>query len=214
MRGMWKWWSLAGVLLFFLTSMVSGCAAENGERIEEEESNEPVYPVVIDGSEILIGETTIQTLLDKGFQVTFSEMSENNEITTYEIDPEMELEANTYYSGGSVWITDDISVNISLVTEEEIIKMKDAVIAYMDFSLIYEDEESELNRISFNGVPAAELSREKAGEIFPDFTGDENMWFSSAAISDYKYFMGFDSDGRMTKFSVEKKYDVDWTGEN
>ena len=222
MKRRWKRWCIVGVLLAFFFLAVTGCSAEKRERIEEEESIDPLYPVTIDDSEILIGETTIQTLLDKGFQVTFSEMSEDYEITTYEVDPEMELEGNAYYTGGTVRITDGISINISLVTDAGInkmkdagnIKMKDAVIAYMDFSLIYEHDESELERISFNGIPLTELSREKAGEVFPDFTGDESMWFSPASMSDYDYFMGFDNDGRLTRFSVEKEYDVDWSREN
>lgn len=214
MKKIWKRWSMAGVLLAFLILAVTGCSTDKWERIEEEESSDPLYPVTIDGSEILIGETTIQALLDKGFKVTFSEMSEDYEITTYEVDPEAELEGNSYYSGGTVRITDGISIHISLVTDAGNTKMKDAVIAYMDFSLIYEHDKSELGRISFNGIPVTELSREKAGEVFSDFTGDENMWFSPASMMDYDYFMGFDNDGRMTQFSVKKEYDVDWSREN
>ena len=55
----------------------------------------------------------MQTLLDAGFKVTVSDSSADfSEITQFEIDPEQELEANTYYSGGSVWITDSIFANI------------------------------------------------------------------------------------------------------
>lgn len=173
---------------------------------------DPVYPVILDGSEILIGETKVQTLLDKGLRITVSEMSEDYEITHYEIDPEAKLEANSYYSGGTVWITDTVFANIAIVTDEENVKMGDAVIAYLEFSMSSEDATG-LDKILFNGVPVSELTREKAGEMFPDFTGDENMWFSPASMLDYDYYMGFTSDGRMTKFSVEKKYDVDWSGE-
>lgn len=66
----------------------------------------------------------------------------------------------------------------------------------------------------FNGVPVTEISREKAGEMFPDFTGDENMWFSPASMTDYEYFMSFDMDGMLNKFSLKKKYDVDWNSKS
>lgn len=212
MKGLLKRCSMVGAFLVLSAMLVTGCSNGGKGSEAEEVLEDPVYPVTLDGSEILIGETTVQTLLDKGLRITVSEMSENYEITHYEIDPEAELEANSYYSGGSVWITDKVFANISIVTDEENVKMGDAVIAYLEFSLSDEDATG-LDKILFNGVSVAELSREKAGEMFPDFTGDENMWFSPASITDYKYFMAFNSDGRMTKFSVEKKYDVDWSGE-
>lgn len=189
--------------------MSAGCSKK-----EEEPEKEVVYPVSIDGSEIIVGKTTVQTLLDKGFKITVSEMTEDNRVNQYEVDPEAELEANSYYSGASIWLTESSFANVSIVTGESSVKLGDAVIAYMEFSLVGE-EPSKLSGILFNGVPVNEITREKAGEMFPDFTGDENMWFSSASASEYKYFMAFNSDdGMMNQFSVEKKYEVDWSGEN
>lgn len=189
--------------------MSAGCSKK-----EEEPEKEAVYPVSIDGSEIIVGETTVQTLLDKGFKITVSEMTEDNRVNQYEVDSEAELEANSYYSGASIWLTESSFANVSIVTGESSVKLGDAVIAYMEFSLVGE-EPSKLSNILFNGVPVNEITREKAGEMFPDFTGDENMWFSSASASEYKYFMAFNSDdGMMNQFSVEKKYEVDWSGDN
>ena len=169
-----------------------------------------MYPVSIDGAEILIGETTVQTLLDQGLSITVSESSPDmKEITQYEVDPELELEANSYYSGGSIWITEHCFAHIAIVTDEEAVKMGDAVIGYMEFSLVSAEDET-LDKLMFNGVPISELNREKAGEMFPDFSGDENMWFSTSVLKDYEYFMGFDTAGNMIKLSVEKNYDVDW----
>lgn len=212
MNGLLKKCGMAGVLLVLSVMLTTGCSNGGKDSEAEEASADPVYAVTLDGSDIIIGETTVQTLLDKDLKITVSEMSEDYEITQYEIDPEAELEANSYYTGGTVWITDTVFANISIVTDEENIRMGDAVIAYLEFSMRDEDA-SGLDKILFNNIPVTELSREKAGEAFPDFTGDENMWFSPSSVSDYKYFMAFDSNGRMTKFSVERKYDVDWSGE-
>lgn len=197
------------VLIGAFLMSAAGCSKK-----EEEPEKEVVYPVSIDGSEIIVGETTVQTLLDKGFKITVSEMTEDNRVNQYEVDSEAELEANSYYSGASIWLTESSFANVSIVTGESSVKLGDAVIAYMEFSLVGE-EPSKLSGILFNGVPVNEITREKAGEMFPDFTGDENMWFSSASASEYKYFMAFNSDdGMMNRFSVEKKYEVDWSGEN
>lgn len=214
MKNLLKKCSITGLLLIFMTAAITGCVGETKSDESSEEAPEPVYPVSIDGTEILIGETTVQALLDKGFKMTVSEVTEDNEYYQYEIDPESELEANSYYTGGSIWITDSVFVHISIVTDEEAIRMGDAVIAYLDFSFAG-GEEADLERIAFNGVPITELNIEKAKEMFPDFTGDDNMWFSPYTMKEYSYFMGFNSqhDGSLIRFSVEKKYDVDWNSE-
>ena len=174
MKTMRKKRYIIGLILTALVLMTAGCAS--GEK-EEEKAEEVLYPVSIDGTEIFVGETTVQALLDKGFKVTVSEMTADKQINEYEIDPEEMLEANSYYSGASIWLTDSSFAHVSLATDEENIRMGDAVIAYMEFSLSATDRTG-LDKIAFNGVPVTELTREKAGEVFPDFTGDQNMLFS------------------------------------
>lgn len=198
---------IIGLILTALVLMTAGCAS--GEK-EEEKAEEVLYPVSSDGTEIFVGETTVQALLDKGFKVTVSEMTADKQINEYEIDPEEMLEANSYYSGASIWLTDSSFAHVSLATDEENIRMGDAVIAYMEFSLSATGRTG-LDKIAFNGVPVTELTREKAGEVFPDFTGDQNMLFSQPTMLEYQYFMGFGADGMLTQFSVEKDYDVDYS---
>lgn len=200
---------LVSMVLAFAMAMM-GCAKSEAGEDAAKEAQAVIYPVSIDGSEIIIGETTVQTLLDKGLKVTVSEMTEDKQIIEYEVDPEEELEANSYYSGASVWLTEHSFAHISMATDEENVRMGDAVIARLEFSLVSE-EKAELAKIVFNGVPLSEMTREKAGEVFPDFSGDNNMWFSPAEQLDYKYFMSFDTEGTITSLSLEKKYDVDWS---
>ena len=186
-----------GVILFMAAMLLAGCSGKSSKTETEAEPEQALYPVTIDGKEILVGQTTVQTLLDEGMNVTVSEMTEDKQINKYEIDPDATLEPNSYYTGGSIWVTDSIFA-----------RMGDAVIARLEFSLT-SGEKSELEKITFNGVPVSAISREKAGEMFPDFKGDEYMWFQSG--DDYEYFMSFSTtDSMMNKFSVEKEYDVDW----
>ncbi len=208
----WKRWGAAGLLLALLVMAAAGCGSKDKEDADETAS--VVYPVTVDGAEVRVGETTVQTLLDRGLRVTVSEMVGNKQINEYEIDPEVKLDGNSYYSGGSVWLSDSVFMHISMVTpEDKAVRMGDAAIAYMEFSLTGGDE-ADLAKIELNGVPVTEITREKAGEMFPDFTGDDIMWFSPASMTDYSYFTAYDMDGKMVKFSVEKKYDVDWNSEN
>lgn len=201
--------NIMALILTALVIMTAGCAS-GGKAEEEEKAEEVLYPVSIDGTEIRVGETTVQALLDKGFKVTVSEMTPDKQINQYEIDPEEMLEANSYYSGASIWLTDSSFAHVSLATDAQDIRMGDAVIAYMEFSLSATDKTG-LDKIAFNGVPVTELTREKAGEVFPDFTGDQNMWFSQPTMLEYRYFMGFGADGMLTQFSVKKDYDVDYS---
>lgn len=200
-------------LMLLLLPVLAGCSGTGGTETKEEEPEEPLYPVSINGTEVLVGETKVQALLDAGFDVTWSEMvqGESPQIEEHVVEPDMELEANSYYTGASIWVSEHTFAHVSLATDEAV-KLGDAVIARMEFYLSRGDEQSVLENIIFNGVPLTEMTREKAGEVFPDFTGDEAMWFSTG-LSNYKYFMGFDNNtGELISFSVERKYDVDWNG--
>ena len=195
------------MVLFCLT--MAGCSGEDATS-SAPEVEEPLYPISINGLEIRVGETKLQALLDEGIDVTWSEMTQDKQIEEHTVDPEMALEANSYYTGGSVWITESIFAHISFVTEESV-KLGEAVIARMEFYFNLGEDEEVLSNITLNGVPVNELNRTKAGEMFPDFTGDEVMWFSTG-LKNYEYFLSFDlASGQMTRMTVERKYDVDWS---
>lgn len=74
-----------------------------------------------------------------------------------------------------------------------------------------EEDEPVLEQIPLDGVPVTGFTRELAGEKYPDWIGDENLWLKYGL--QYKYDPNFDSTGKMSQFTVECKYDVDWTGE-
>lgn len=195
---------MSGMIMAAALLLVAGCGKK------EEQEQQKLYPVSINGSEIRVGETTVQTLTDAGLKITVSKdtAGDMSDISRYELDPDQQLEANTYYSGGSIWISDSVFAHISVATGDEAVTMGDAVIARLEFDLAGAGEE-DLSGIQFDGVPVSELTREKAGEMCPDFSGDENMWLQYG--TDYKYDLNFDSEGKMIKFSIEKEYDVDWT---
>lgn len=202
---------ISGLLALLLALSLAGCGEQDNEE-SVPEVEEPLYPVSINGTEIRVGETTIQALLDAGYEIAWSEMIPGTppKINEYTLDPETKLERNSYYSGAHVTVGDHISVLISFATDRAAVPLKDAVIARMEFTFLWQEDDSEHPDILFNGVPVTELTREKAGEMFPDFKGDSAMWFSSG-LKKYEYFLGFDSNtGEMRSFSVEREYDVDW----
>lgn len=189
-----------------LVLLLPACAGEGGSTSEKEQ--EKLLPVKLNGTEIRVGETTVQALLDQGLNVGW--VDENYE--RVEVDPAMELEPNSYYTGGSIEISDNIFAQISFVTEDEAIPLGEAVIARLEFIMHGEDDPAVLSKIELDGVPVTEFTREKAGEMYPDWTGDEVMWLKYGL--QYKYDLNFDmTSGKMTQFTVECKYDVDWTGD-
>lgn len=205
-----KKWLTIGLAMCLAAVILSGCGEREGNGQEAEaEPRQILYSVMIDENEVRVGETTMQVLLDDGLTVSVSDMTDDNETVRYEVDPEAELEPNSYYSGGSVSITDHIFAHISFVTGEASVRMGDAVIARMEFYMTGA-EEAERQRIVFNGVPVSEISREKAGEMFPDFEGDDNMLLEYGR--DYDYFLSFEAqEGMLDRFSLARKYDVDWS---
>ncbi|MCM1043965.1 MAG: hypothetical protein NC417_00500 [Candidatus Gastranaerophilales bacterium] len=199
-----------GIAMLLSMALLTGCGQGGKEEVEEEPAQQ-CYPVSINGQEIRVGETTVQTLLDQGLSVTVSEMDSSNHITTYEIDPETELEANSYYSGATVTISDSIFAHIAMVTEEEAVRMGDAVIAYLEFYLKGTAEERDV--IEFNGVPVSEITQEKALEMFPDFRTYDNHMRESGTDYEYKLYFS-QQDGLMNEFTLRREYDIDWSSGN
>lgn len=197
--------SLFCLMLTALLLFLSACGQEDGESGQE--NGETLLPISVNGKEIRVGETTVQTLLDEGFNVSWVDEEYNRII----VDPTEQLEANSYYTGGSIEVTDNMSFSISLVTDEEAVSLGQAVIARLELHTAEEEDQSVLETISFDGVPITELTREKAGEKYPDWTGDEVMWLHYGL--EYKYDLNFDmSTGGFNGFIVERVYDVDWNG--
>lgn len=191
--------------LLALILILPACSSGSGEGSGE--SSEKLLPITINGTEIRIGETTVQALLDQGLNVGW--VDENYE--RVDVDPSMELEPNAYYTGGSINVSENVFAHISFVTEDKAVPLGEAVIARLEFNLYGEEDKSVLEKIAFDGVPITELTREKAGEMYPDWTGDEVMWLKYGL--EYRYDLNFDmTSGQMTKFSASREYDVDWSG--
>lgn len=182
--------------------LLSACGQESGG---EEPEGEVLLPVSINGKEIRVGETTVQTLLDEGLEVSW--VDENYERIA--VDPDTLLEANSYYTGGSMKVTDNMSFSISLATDEEAVPLGEAVVARLELNMAAEEDKSVLETIAFDGVPVTELTRELAGEKYPDWTGNEVMWLHYGL--EYKYDLNFNmSTGLLSGFAVQRTYDVDW----
>ena len=197
--------SLLCLMLAVLMLSLSACGA-NDDGADQEDNTEVLLPISINDKEIKVGETTLQTLLDEGFEVSW--VDENYERIT--IDPSTQLEANSYYTGGSIKVSDDLSFMISLATDEEV-PLGQAVIARLEATLATETDKSILEKIAFDGVPVTELTQEKAAEKYPDWTGNEVMWLHYGL--EYKYDLYFVmSSGYLNKFAVDRTYDVDWNG--
>lgn len=193
------------LLLTALMLCLSACGKDDGGSGQDGDKTDVLLPISINGKEIRVGETTVQTLLDEGLEVSWVD-EDYNRIT---VDPATQLEANAYYTGGSIKVSDDMSFMISFTTDEEEVSLGQAVIARLELTVAAESDKSVLETISFDGVPVTELTQETAVEKYPDWTGNEVMWLHYGL--EYKYDLNFDiSTGYLNKFAVERTYDVDW----
>lgn len=197
--------SLCCLILTALILLLAACGSNHDRDGRGENKNEVLLPIHINGKEIRVGETTVQTLLDEGFDVSWVD-EDYHRVT---VDPATRLEANSYYTGGSIKVSDHMSFSISFVTGEEAVSLGQAVIARLELTMAFENDKSVLETISFDGVPITELTQKKAADKYPDWTGNEVMWLHYGL--EYKYDLYFDiSTGYLNKFAVERTYDVDW----
>ena len=83
MKKLLKKWSFVGLSLIFIVMTLTGCSGENKDDKTANKPEEKLYPITIEGQEILVGQTTVSALLDKGFKVTVSEMTPDKQINKY-----------------------------------------------------------------------------------------------------------------------------------
>lgn len=198
----------AVVPLLSILILLTGCQA-GGSATKDETT---LYPITIDGYEIVVGQTTAQTLLDAGLAITMPSTDADGQTQQYDVDGAAELEKNSYYRGCLVWFTEDMYATIALVTENKAIPMSEAVIAFFSIDLIYGNA-NELERFAFNGVPVSELGREKATELLPKFEGDDMIRHDYT--NEHSCQISFNAAGTgLDAFSVQKTYNVDWDSEN
>lgn len=182
--------SLLCLILAVLTLFLSACGKDDGGSSQGDGNADVLLPISINGKEIRVGETTVQTLLDEGLDVSWVD-EDYNRIT---VDPATQLEANSYYTGGSIKVSDNMSFMISFATDENEVSLGQAVIARLELNMATENDKSVLETISFDGVPITELTQEKAAEKYPDWTGNEVMWLYYGL--EYKYDLNFDISDR------------------
>ena len=136
--------SLLCLALTALMLLLPACSQEEKEEAPEE----VLLPISFNGKEIRVGETTVQTLLDEGLDVSW--VDENYERIT--VDPTMQLEPKSYYTGGSIKVTNRMSFSISFATEDEAVTLGEAVIARLELNMAAEDDKDVLKNISFDGM--------------------------------------------------------------
>lgn len=169
-----------GIVLFMMAAALAGCSGDKktiGEPEPKTEASGSLFtlsqvelPVSIQGSEFIVGQTTIQEILDDGFELMVSEW-DGNDIIQHELDPNDLLRAGTKNTEISFWITNASFARLSIAAKTEDVRTGDASITRLELHLSNEAEKLPSD-ILIDGVPVTELTRTRAGEMFPDFEQD------------------------------------------
>lgn len=207
-----------GIALLVAMAVLTGCSGDkkigdpaasalqtgSGEAAKGPEFSPERLPVTIDDHEIIVGTTTIQDLLDDGFSLTVSEWDET-QIYQYELDPKEELTAGTENSEISFWITDTAFARVSVAARTGDIRLGDAPITRFELHLSLDENDTLPQDILVDGVPVTEMSRARAGELFPDFEqGDLSVNMKG---SDYKCSLLFSPKTlNLYQFSLSDTY--------
>lgn len=186
--------SAKGIAVFLTMAVLTGCSQDKkpedqapstlstGTQEELPEFSPSDVPVTIDDHEIIVGETTIQELLEDEFPLMVSEWDEDH-IDQHEVDPDEELEAGSENNEISFWVTDSVFARVSVEARTEAVRVGDAPITRLELHLSH-DMETLPQNVLVKGVSVAEMSRTRAGELFPDFEqGDLSV---SKRGSEYK----------------------------
>ncbi len=174
--------SAKGLAALMVLSILTGCSndktlGEQSALTETESTAEQTgfsqlrFPVTIDGHDILVGETTIQELLDDGFQLMVSEWKDEG-VVQYAIDPAAELKAGSENKEISFWITDNAFARVSIAARTNDMIVGETPITRFALHLSH-NADTLPEHILIDGVPVTELTRKKAWEMFPDFEQED-----------------------------------------
>lgn len=191
-----------GIALILSMIFLTDCSAKPAEEPPELLMlAEHSVPVTIDGIEIVVGTTTLQPLLDAGFPVMVSEWT-GEQVVEREIDPEETLASGASETDISFWITDSAFARLSLEAGDTDVRMGDAVVSRLALHLSHLTDTLPDN-ISIDGVPVKELTRAKAGEMFPDYEQEDLSIMQQG--EDYKCtFMFIPGTYKLYQFSLVK----------
>lgn len=176
-----------------LAVSVIGCGA----------GKEEIYPLSVDGTEITLDQTTVQTLYDAGFEISVMDTSTGS-VQWYAIEEDMPLDADSVYTGIYIGKGDERYASIGVVTEDAC-EMKDGVI----YSLT--SAEDGLDKIAIASVLLTDLTEEKALEIEKKLGANE---YYQSYVTDKKILRitrENGATGAVTKLEVEVRYDIDYT---
>ena len=134
-------WIVAGLLLF---AFVPGCGKEKDE----------IYPLTVDGTEIMLDQTTMQEIFDAGFTVLVRDDSSGT-VQWYEIEADMMLDAESVYTGIYIGRNDERYALISIVTKDAC-QVRDSVVYAL------KSTEEGIGKIAISSVLLTDLTEEKA----------------------------------------------------
>lgn len=164
-------------------------------------SKDVAYPVTIDGTEVMAGETTLSVLYDAGYTI----MSMDT-IGSTEVEASYQLDADSYYTGLYIAKGDTRIASVALVTDKKAVPASDAVIGSIEVNSEYKHP---LDTATFAGVKISELTPEKFQEVVAGSKMRDDG--NSAYYSGSKYLVRADyKDGAIISLQMKRNYDVDY----
>ena len=113
-----------------------------------------IYPLTVDGTEIMLDQTTMQEIFDAGFTVSVRDDSSGS-VQWYEIEADMMLDAESVYTGIYIGKNDERYALISVVTEDAC-QVRDSVVYAL------KSTEEGIGKIAISSVLLTDLTEEKA----------------------------------------------------
>ena len=182
-------WIVAGLLLF---ALVPGCGKEKDE----------IYPLTVDGTEIMLDQTTMQEIFDAGFTVSVRDDSSGS-VQWYEIEADMMLDAESVYKGIYIGKNDERYALISVVTEDAC-QVRDSVVYAL------KSTEEGIGKIAISSVLLTDLTEEKAKKIESNLKADGlcTSYVTDSIILRIARENG--TTGAVTELEVEVRYDIEY----
>lgn len=184
--------------------MMGGMLCVSLAACSSSSSGDKAYAVGLDGTEIMVGETTLSALYDAGY--TIEALDQVTRIGTIPLEASYELEAKSYYSGILLYKNDTKVAMLSVATDKKAVPASEAVIAEVKVGSALKHP---LDSVTFDGVSLLELSTDAFKEHVSGSTVRDDGTSAYMMGKKYKVKVSYEN-GAPVELDVARNYDVDY----
>lgn len=155
--------------------------------------------ITLGDTPLRIGETTVKTMLDAGFEL----FPVGDEIVP--LDEHMILEPDSVYDGITMLRGEEDYGLLGVTTESESVPLEDAIIYDLNMDV---EIDSSMEMVSIQGKKLVDLTMEELHEMLPGSDMDEDS--VNVSTENFQSWFYYDEEGKLEELAIHQQFDIDY----